>query len=81
MKSKSSHKRLLIFLGLILFAVPLAIFITLISKPLFLWIEITFSIESVGHSGPAPWCYIAIYILLVATIGFILIRIKSRNIQ
>jgi len=38
-------------------AVPVAIVLTIASLPLWSWIEATAGIESVGHSGPADWCY------------------------
>jgi hypothetical protein len=34
--------------------------------PLWSWFERTTTIESIGHSGPAAWCYVAVYLLLLA---------------
>jgi hypothetical protein len=27
--------------------------------------EDTFAIESIGHSGPAEWCYVSSYVFLI----------------
>ena len=54
----------LLLLGLVLLA-PVAIAITLFTMPLWTWIELNYQIESVGHSGPAEWCYLATYAALV----------------
>ena len=50
---------------------PLAIITTLLMTPLFSWIEARFGIEAIGHSGPAEWCYVTVYVTLVAfvTVG------------
>jgi len=58
---------------------PLALIITVFTNPFWLWFEKTFSIESVGHSGPAEWCYITVYLLLIGTSGLILLKISKRE--
>jgi len=47
-------------------AIPAAFIITFMLYPLWSWIEATYGIESVGHSGPADWCFFAIFGVLVA---------------
>ncbi len=79
MKFSASTKLVGIILVLMIICIPLAFIITVLSNPLFLWIEKTFSIESVGHSGPAEWCYITVYLLLVAASAFILLKIRNRK--
>ena len=44
---------------------PLSIVITIALLPLWSWIEATSGIESGGHSGPADWCFWAVYATLV----------------
>jgi len=44
-------------------AFPISIGLTIFILPFWRWFEVTTNIESVGHSGPAMWCYIIIYIL------------------
>jgi len=50
---------------IIVVCAPLAILLTIFTTSFWLWIENTFKIESIGHSGPAEWCYIAVYLILV----------------
>jgi len=79
MKIRERFKLLVIALTLIIICIPMAIIITIFSNPFFLWIENTFSIESVGHSGPAEWCYIAVYIILLGASGFIWFKYISQK--
>lgn len=58
-----------VFLGLLginLIAMPLSIVLTILLFPFWSWLEASTGIESVGHSGPAEWCYAAIFVILVA---------------
>ena len=61
--------RILIGAGLILACLPLAVILTVVLSPLWSWIEATFAIESVGHSGPAEWCYALTYLVLVTALA------------
>jgi len=59
-----------IFLGMasiILIAAPLSIFTTILLLPFWSWLEATTGIESVGHSGPAEWCYAVVFLVMVAS--------------
>ena len=47
---------------------PAAFILTILLLPLWSWIEATYKIESVGHSGPADWCFWAVYALLAALV-------------
>ena len=58
-----------ITLGLMALAVPVAIVLTILLLPLWRWVEATWQIESVGHSGPADWCFVAVYVLCLAAMG------------
>jgi hypothetical protein len=79
MKFRVRIKLLVMALTLIIICIPLAMIITVFSNPLFLWFENTFSVESVGHSGPAEWCYITVYLLLISLSG--LIWLKYRRLK
>jgi len=81
MKLRARVKLLIIIVVLIIICIPLALIITILSNPLFVWFEKTFSIESVGHSGPAEWCYITVYLLLISLSGLILFKIKNRKTE
>lgn len=49
---------------------PLAVILTLLTVPVWRWFEEVTGIESAGHSGPAEWCYLAVYIglMILATV-------------
>jgi hypothetical protein len=48
-------------LALLLLCVPLAAALTIALFPVWSWLEARFAVESVGHSGPAEWCYGVVY--------------------
>jgi len=54
-----------IALVLLIGCFPVAVVITLIASPFWSWLEEQFKIEAYGHSGPAEWCYLVTYSLLV----------------
>ena len=54
--------------GLTVVAVPVALAVTLLLYPVWSWLERTTGIESVGHSGPAGWCYLAIWVPMAAAL-------------
>ena len=64
-------RRIVMFVLVLVLAMPLAMITTVLMMPLFSWIEARFGIEAVGHSGPAAWCYVSVYVTLVAflTVG------------
>lgn len=45
--------------------VPASAIITFIIPSFWDWFEATTGIESIGHFGPAIWCFIAVYALLM----------------
>jgi hypothetical protein len=56
----------LTLLAVILIAAPLSVVITILMFPFWSWFEASVGIESVGHSGPAEWCYAIVFFLFVA---------------
>jgi hypothetical protein len=54
--SKIAHNLVIASVAAIV-SVPVAIVLTIALLPLWSWIEAAAGIESVGHSGPADWCY------------------------
>jgi len=48
----------------LLVCIPLSLIVTFLAMPLWSWLEASYGIESVGHSGPAEWCYIVVYVVL-----------------
>jgi hypothetical protein len=61
---QSSARRILITLVCLTIALPVAAVCTLMLLGLWRWIEATTGIESIGHSGPAGWCYVAVYAII-----------------
>ena len=60
-----------ITIAICLISAPIAFAVTIALLPLWSWIEATFKIESVGHSGPAEWCYWTIYIIILICTGLL----------
>jgi hypothetical protein len=48
-----------------------ALVATIFTWPFWGWFEATTGIESLGHSGPADWCFVVMYALCVA-VGLLL---------
>ena len=67
-----------IALAVCLISAPIAIFITIALLPLWSWVESISGIESVGHSGPAEWCYLVCYIIILICIFLIWWSIRGR---
>ena len=72
-------KTLIVVVLLGLAAVPVAAIATMLLYPLWSWIEATYGIESIGHSGPADWCFMLIYGLLLAVLLLFLWRRWRRD--
>ena len=54
----------LLFGALAIVCLPVSFVVTLVLLPLWLAIESRWQIESVGHSGPATWCFVCVYTML-----------------
>jgi len=52
---------------------------TLLLMPLWSRIEASAGIESVGHSGPAAWCYVATWIAVSALLAALAGRVARRR--
>ena len=70
--------RSLVAVGLLVASVPVVFGVTLVLLPLWSWIEATYAIESIGHSGPASWCFAAVYGVLVALMLVVVLRWRHR---
>jgi hypothetical protein len=71
----------LALLGIFLVSVPASVVATILLLPLWSWVEASLGIESVGHSGPAEWCYAVTFFLFVAVGAVVLLaheRAKSK---
>lgn len=52
-----------------LVTVPASAVLTILLLPFWRWVEDAHGIESVGHSGPANWCFAATFLVCVAAFG------------
>jgi hypothetical protein len=62
--TKTASRHIAVALGIAAVCLPAAFILTFLLMPLWSWIEATYKIESVGHSGPADWCFWAVYALI-----------------
>jgi hypothetical protein len=51
---------------IVLLGVPVTFFATIALLPLWSTIERRYGIESVGHSGPADWCFWTVFVIYLA---------------
>lgn len=51
--------------GIIVLALPVAFVLTMMLAPAWSAIERRWGIESLGHSGPATWCYALVFACVV----------------
>ena len=56
----------LVFVMSTFLAAPIAVVATFMLSRFWDWFEKKTGIESMGHSGPANWCFVLIYVLLLA---------------
>lgn len=75
---KTALRHLAVALGIAVVCLPAAFILTFLLLPLWSWIEATYKIESVGHSGPADWCFWAVYALL-AVVGLGVYALRARR--
>ncbi|MEQ1511221.1 MAG: hypothetical protein ABL934_00925 [Lysobacteraceae bacterium] len=68
----------IIILCVLLLSVPVSVATTLLLLPLWSWIEAHWGLESLGHSGPADWCYFAIYATTAVSIAIVSNEIRAR---
>jgi hypothetical protein len=62
---KLSSRSLFGIMAVLVIAVPLTLIATFLLYPLWSWLDVIAGIESLGHSGPANWCYESVYLVLV----------------
>ena len=73
-------RRAIAYVLLLLIALPISAVVTLLVLPLWRFIEQRTGIESVGHSGPAGWCFCVTYAVVVAAgVGLSLLLRAGRS--
>jgi hypothetical protein len=75
---KRALQTLLWLLAIMVACFPVSFIVTFLLTPLWSWMEATYGIESIGHSGPADWCFWAVYtVFAVGLLGaFVFYRRK-----
>jgi hypothetical protein len=48
-------------------ALPLTLILTFLLSPFWNWVEAVSGIESMGHSGPANWCLLAMFLVVLSS--------------
>lgn len=76
---KATIRVLFVGLGVALLSVPVGIVLTIVLAPFWSWLEATTGIESIGHSGPAGWCYLVMLALVFCGIAVPLLLRKRRK--
>jgi hypothetical protein len=73
--------RLAIIVAVVLIGMPVTFAATIALLPLWSMIERRYGIESVGHSGPADWCFWVVFgaYLFVAAIVALAVRRPARQ--
>ena len=64
--------RLATTIAIVVLGVPITFAVTIALMPLWSMIERRYGIESVGHSGPADWCFwtvFGVYLFLAAMLA------------
>jgi len=54
---KAAFKHLLAVTVILVVSLPVTFIVTILLSPLWSWIEATYKVESIGHSGPSDWCF------------------------
>jgi hypothetical protein len=66
-------------LGICIASMPVAVVATIVLVPFWSWLERTMAIETVGHSGPAEWCYLFIYVIVLSLAAVVWSKIGRRR--
>ena len=63
----------------IIIAATLSVLITILLSSFWSWFEASTGIESIGHSGPANWCYLVTFLILVSLITVAFLKYKKHK--
>jgi hypothetical protein len=75
-------RRAIAYALLLLIALPVSAVVTLTALPLWNFVERRTGIESVGHSGPAGWCFCVTYTVFIAVVvALLLVRRGGRSTE
>ena len=68
-QTKRAIRQGLAVLATLLACVPVSAFLTLLLMPVWRWVEEHTGVESVGHSGPAEWCFGVTFVACVVALA------------
>src|SRR5205809_568049 len=54
--------------AIIVISPPVTFWLTILLFPFWGWIEATYGIESVGHSGPSDWCFSVVFLIVMSVL-------------
>jgi hypothetical protein len=77
-RSGGTLKRAGLVLAAAAAALPVGLVITFVLSPLWSGIERVFEVESMGHSGPATWCYLVVYAATTLALAASLLALRGR---
>ena len=81
MKLAAKTQSIITIGSLLVLGMPLAFILTMLLFPFWGWFETLTGVEAMGHSGPAGWCYLAVYsVMLVACFIGAHVAIKRASI-
>jgi ABC-type antimicrobial peptide transport system permease subunit len=80
MRARTAVGHLLVGLGILLVSVPAGMVVAVLLFPFWRWLEESTGIESVGHSGPAEWCFVVSMVVCALALGSLYVagRLKAR---
>lgn len=64
---KRRLRTLVLMVVMVLICAPVSLVVTLMLIPFWRWLESHTGLESIGHSGPAEWCYLSVFIFVAAS--------------
>ncbi|MBL0319426.1 MAG: hypothetical protein IPP74_09110 [Alphaproteobacteria bacterium] len=69
--------KFLIKLGVVVAYLPLGMILTDFLRPLWLWVEESFGIKSMGTEYPVAWCYLLTYLALAGIFYLVITRFNK----
>jgi hypothetical protein len=67
-------------IGLAILALPLSAVATILLSPIWSFLESSLQIEALGEKYPAPWCFVVVYLLFVASNGAVLFMMAKSKL-
>ena len=69
-------RAVLLLVGILVLSMPVTFVVTILLMPLWSAIERRWGIESVGHSGPADWCFWLVFASCIMTFTLVARRLR-----